>query len=178
MTRKILPFIFSILILQSCIPLRIAPNIENYKVSKGKKFKRSLPKRQMFIFEDPKDTNHFYRFVDKKFSLDNQKVYDDVPFELAGEQYFFSFYEVEIPTKTLNIGAVFADALLVQMGNNTLFEEQHTSRKGHWYIAMEVYNDIEKDCLSSEALSREIVLSYLTTLKKEYLTTYNYLYQP
>lgn len=175
---RILLFIFSISILQSCIPLRIAPKIDSHKVTKGKKFKRSLPKRQMFIFEDPKDVNHFYKFVDTKFNLDNQKVYDDVPFRLSGEQYFFSFYEVEIPTKVLNIGALFADVLLMQTGNDTMFEDQHTQRDGHWYIAVEVYSDNENDCLDEDSLFREAVLSYLTTLKEEYLTSNEYLYQP
>lgn len=176
--KRILVLSLSLIILQSCIPLRIAPNIETHKITKGKKFKRGLPKRQMFIFEDPKDVNHFYRFVDKKFDLNNENVYDDVPFRVAGEQYFFSFYEVEIPTKLLNIGAVFADALLLHSGNDTMFEEQHTKRNGHWYIAVEVYSDKENDCLTADSLFREAVLGYLTTLKQEYLTTYNYLYQP
>ena len=176
--RKILLFTSCLFILQSCIPLRIAPKIDDHKITKGKKFKRSLPERQMFIFEDPKDVNHFYRFVDTKFRLNDENVYDDLPFIVAGEQYFFSFYEVEIPNKVLNLGAVFADAILSQTDNGPLFEEKHTTRDGHWYIAMEVYSDKENDCLSENSLFREAVLSYLTTLKEEYLSTYNYLHQP
>ena len=155
--KRVLVISLSLITLQSYIPLRIAPNVETHKITRGKKFKRSLPKRQMFIFEDPKEVNHFYRFVDKKFNLNNVNVYDDVPFNVDGEQYFFSFYEVEIPTKVLNIGAVFADALLIHSGNDTMFEDEHVRRNGHWYIALEVYSDIENDCLAKDSLFREAV---------------------
>jgi hypothetical protein len=43
-------------------------------------------------------------------------------------------------------------------------------RKGNWYVAIEVYNDFEKDCLSSTSLSRTLVLNYLTTLKDDYIS--------
>lgn len=168
-------FLLIILIsVQSCIPIRIAPNIEDYKVTKGKKFKRSLPKREMFVFEDPKEINHFYHYVDTKFQLNNENVYDDVPFKINGQHYFFSFYEVEIPTKIINLGGVLVDAMLDNAGVDPVFEESYGTRNGHWYIAMEVYSDIEKDCLQSGALSRELVLKYLRALKQEYLTTHNY----
>ena len=47
-------FLFS-----SWIPLRIAANIKTDKVMVAKKFKRKLPKRHAFIFEDLKDANEF-----------------------------------------------------------------------------------------------------------------------
>ncbi len=160
--------------MQSCIPIRIAPNIDDYKVTKGKKFKRSLPKREMFVFEDPKDINHFYNYIDTKFQLNNQNVYDDIPFTINDSQYFFSFYEVEIPTKIVNLGGVIVDAMLDNAGVDPVFEESYGIRKGYWYIAIEVYSDLEKDCLQVDALSRDVVLKYLRTLKQEYLITHNY----
>lgn len=128
----------------------------------------------MFLFEDPKDAGHFYDFVDIKFGLKNENVYDDVPFIMNEATYFFSFYEVEIPTKIINLGGVFVDAMLDDAGMGPIFEDHYESRKGHWYIAMEVYSDAENDCLKPDALSREVVLKYLRTLKQEYLTTQNY----
>lgn len=59
-------------------------------------------------------------------------------------------------------------------GIGPIFDDSYGSRKGHWYIAIEVYNDLEKDCLQVDALSREAVLKYLRTLKQEYLITHNY----
>jgi len=178
--KKVGIFILFCFLIQSCIPLRIAPNIEDYKVTKGKKFKRSLPKREMFVFEDSKDANHFYDYANKKFLLDHQNVYDNIPFSTAGQQYFFSFYEVEIPNKAINLFPVFFDVFLnAALGNEDmepyLSEDSETIlRKGNWYIAIEVYNDYEKDCLHKNSLSRTSILNYLRDLKKEYLSTHNY----
>lgn len=99
--------LFLVVFSLSCIPERIAPSIDNYKLVQGKKFKKSLSKRHIFIFEDPKSADHFYHYVDTKFQLNNQNVFDDVPFEVGGEPYFFAFYEVEIPTKILNLGPTY-----------------------------------------------------------------------
>ena len=57
-------FLFS-----SCVPVRIAPSIQDYKVMKGKRFKKGLSKRYFFIFEDPKEANQFYNYVNTKFEL-------------------------------------------------------------------------------------------------------------
>lgn len=128
----------------------------------------------MFVFEDPKDIDEFYRFVDAKFHLNNQNVYDDVPFILNGAQYFFSFYETHIPDKTINLGGMVVDAMLQSADVSPVFEDNYSHRRDNWYIAVEVYSDLEKDCLAPESLSREAVLKYLRNLKFEYLTTTNY----
>ena len=165
---------------QSCIPLRIAPKIEDYKITKGSKLKRRLPKRQMFVFKDPKEANHFYDYVNTKFQLNDKQVYDDVPFMVAGKQYFFSVYEVEIKDKMLNFFPFFFDAILNKALNNDDMETYFSNdnnfvlRKGNWYLAIEVYSDFEKDCLSVNSPSRDVVLNYLRFLKNEYLTTHNY----
>ncbi|WP_273568658.1 hypothetical protein [Maribacter halichondriae] len=165
-----------LLLFQSCIPLRIAPDIDDYKVTKGKKFKRSLPKRHMFVFEDTKDADQFYQYVNIKFALNDENVFDDIPFRLKGAQYFFSFYEVEIPDKTLNLFPVlFSATLNAALGNEDEDISEPTEiRRDNFYIAIEVYSDLENDCLGIESLSREAVLKYLRTLKNEYLTTHNY----
>jgi len=171
--KRTLLLLVLLLFLQSCIPLRVAPKIEDYKVTKGDEFKKSLPEREMFVFEDPKDINHFYHYIDTKFQLNKENVYDDVPFKIDGVQYFFSFYEVEISTKKINLGGMVVDAMFGAAGIGPVVND-YAHRKGHWYIAIEVYSDTEYDCLMATSLSREAVLKYLTALKKEYLTTHNY----
>ncbi len=177
--RSLLSIVVSILFLSSCIPIRIAPNIADYKIVKGETFKRELPRREMFIFEDPKDAGHFYDYVNIKYQLKDKNVSDDVPFNIDGNLYFFSFYETEIPDKTINLIPIAFDVLLNEvLGNEEkepyLSDDAGFSRKGNWYIAIEVYRDQEKDCLTLNSLSREAVLEYLRTLKKEYLSTHNY----
>ncbi|WP_422082751.1 hypothetical protein [Ulvibacterium sp.] len=171
---RIIPFIAISFLLYSCIPLRIAPSIDDYKITKGRKFKKGLPKRKMFIFEDPKDADQFYNYVNIKFGLNDENVYDDVPFEIAGQQYFFSFYEVEIPTKTINLIPLVIDGLLDSADMDPILEDAHASRIGNWYIAIEAYADFDRDCLQENSLSREAVLKYLRAIKREYLSTHNY----
>ncbi len=79
----------------------------------------------MFVFEDPKNRDHFYNYVETKFQLNNENVYDDVPFTLNGVQHFFSFYEVEIPTKEGNLGGVLADPILDGAGMDPIFEDSY-----------------------------------------------------
>ncbi|SHI48892.1 hypothetical protein [Pseudozobellia thermophila] len=161
----------------SCIPVRVAPSIKDYKVTKGKRFKRSLSKRNFFIFEDPKEANEFYNYVNTKFQLNHVNVYDDVPFTIDGQNYFFAFYEISIPNKTLNLApALFNVAMnrLLDTEDDTYIDGQDMLRKDDWYIAIEVYSDAEKDCLSEDSLSRDSVLAYLRGLKNEYLTIHNY----
>ncbi len=163
---------------QSCIPLRIAPKIEDYKITPGKKFKRSLSKRQMFIFENPKDEHHFYNYVNTKFQLGDQNVYDDIPFEIEGEQYFFAWYEVEIADKSINLAPILFNATMSRLldsdNDDGFIDAEEVIRSGNWYLALEVYSDVEKDCLKEDTLSREVVLKYLRALKNEYLSTHNY----
>nr|WP_288931144.1 hypothetical protein [uncultured Allomuricauda sp.] len=167
--------IFVLIFLNSCIPLRIAPNIKDFKLTQGKRFKKGLPKKNVFVFEDPKDTDEFYNYVNTKFQLNDYYVDVQVPFLVQGQTFYFSFYEVEIPTKTINLIPLVLDVALNQATDmDPVFDEAHTSRVGNWYIAMEVFSDTEKDCLSDNSISREIVLSYLRELKKEYLATDNY----
>lgn len=57
--NKISILLPSMAVLRSCLPIRITPHIENYRVTKEKEFKRSLPKREVFVFENPKAANEF-----------------------------------------------------------------------------------------------------------------------
>lgn len=167
-------------ILDSCIPIRIAPNINDHKIAKGKRFKRGLPKKTMFIFEDPKNENEFYNYINTKFQLQDYYVDVEVPFEIASEKFYLSFYEVEIQDKTLNLfPAIFDVALSTAIGSEEIEpilsnDAEPILRTGNWYIAIEVFSDKEKDCLHKDSEFRTMVLPYLGQLKKEYLNTVNY----
>ena len=141
----------------------------------AKKFKRKLPKHYAFIFEDPKDANEFYNYVNTKYELHHQDVEWNVPFEIEGKLFYFSFYEVEIPDKTLNFLPFLIDAKLEQEGWSPMFEDNYVSRKGNWYLAITVSNDIIIDCLKPEYIKREAIINYLKDMRVEYLNTHNYL---
>ncbi len=178
--KKVLFFVSILFLIQSCIPLRIAPNISDYKIEKGKKFKRGLPKQQLFIFEDPKKANEFYYYVDTKYQLNSSNAYDNIPFVINNVTYYFSFYEVEIKDKHIDLlspaAAITANAALGRNGERAeIFNEDPKIRKaGNYYIAINAYDNLGKDCLDKNSLSRPLVLEYLRALKKEYLATHNY----
>ncbi|WP_042496134.1 hypothetical protein [Algibacter lectus] len=160
----------------SCIPVRIAPpTIKTDKVMVAKKFKRKLPKRQAFIFEDPKNANEFYNYVNTKHELQFQDVEFNVPFEVDGTLFYFSFHEVEIPDKTINLIPIIIDAKLDNGGNSPLFEDSYTSRQGNWYIAITVNDEAMNDCLKPNSVYKASVLKYLKQMRLEYLNTSNYL---
>lgn len=169
--RLLLIFLF----FSSCIPLRIAPEIEGDKVMKAKKFKKNLPRDYAFIFEDPKNANEFYYYVNIKYQRDHQNVEWNVPFSIDGEELFFSFYETEIPTKTLNLIPLAIDATLTNQGYDPMLEDFLISRVGNWYLVLTVSDSNMNDCLEPNYKYREKVLEYLRDLRVEYLTNQNYL---
>ena len=171
--KYILPFL-AFFLCYSCIPLRIAPTIERDKVMLAKKFKRHLPKRYAFIFEDNKEANEFYYYVDTKYQLYDQDVAFNVPFEINGKVCYFSFHEVEIPDKTLNLIPIISDGLLERKGHYPILEDAEFSREGNWYIALTVSDDKINDCLRPGHPARKKVLAYLRDLHTEYLNTSNY----
>lgn len=167
-------FLTVLILHQSCIPTRIAPRIADYKITQGKKFKKSLPNRQMFIFKDPKMANEFYNYVNTLFNLNHIDVYDNVPFMVGQTQYFFSFYEIDIPNKSINLVPLAIDAVLQSMDVDPVMDGSYQTRKGNWYIAIEVYSDTEHDCLDEKSPNRSVVSDYLQLLKNDYLAHQNY----
>lgn len=159
----------------SCIPLRIAPSIETDKVMVAKKFKRKLPKQHAFIFEDPKDANEFYNYVNTKYELLHQDVEFNVPFEIEAKPFYFSFHEVEILDKQLNLLPIVVDTALDNNNINPIFENEHVTRQGNWYLAITVLDDDMNDGLKSDYIYREKIVKYLKNLRIEYLNTQNYL---
>lgn len=128
----------------------------------------------MFIFKDPKPANEFYSFINTKLQLNDIDVNDDVPFKLNQKQYYFSFYEVEIPNKTLNLIPLVVDILFLSAELDPMMEEHYETRKGNWYVAIEVYSDMEQDCLAADSASKPAISEYFWMLKNEYLVSDNY----
>jgi len=153
--------LFVFLIFSSCIPLRIAPNIKEDKVMVAKKFKQNLPRDYAFIFEDPKDANEFYHYINTKYQRNHNNVEFNVPFWIDNEEFFLSFFEIEIPTKTINLLPIVIDAGLNSKGYDSMFENQQYSRVGNWYLVLTVTDVDMIDCLKPNHVSREKVLQFL-----------------
>lgn len=159
----------------SCIPLQIAPNIEGAKIYKGKKFKKDLPKQYVYVFEDPKDANEFYTYINAKFDIDYDITGGNVPIDIKGKKHYLTFYEVGRNTKTVNLIPVVVDAAMESKGNDPVLNDFHTSRSGSWYIALTVSDDNFNDNLKERDPDHKAILKLLDHLRNEYLYTANYL---
>jgi len=171
---KLLLLLFSLLLFTSCIPIRIAPDIKEDKIMVAKKFKRKLPKKHSYIFEDPKDADEFYNFINTKYELNHEDVEYNVPILINKNEYFLSFHEVEITTKTINLIPLAIDAGLQANDYDPLLEDSHVTRIGNWYLVLTIANSELDDCLSPTYANREEVLMFLKKMRSEYLATTNY----
>lgn len=140
----------------------------------AKKFQRKLPKETSFIFKDPKDADEFYHYINKKYSLDHKHVGLNTPFKLNGKFYYLSYNEVGKDDETLNLGLAVTDLVLQEKAGFTVFDDNYSTRKGHWYLILTVYDKDVKNCLLDKHPMRSDIINYLKNLKKEYLTTSNY----
>ena len=160
---------------QSCIPLQIAPNIKDYKITKGKKFKRKLSKHQNFIFEDPKNAGEFYRYINTKFQLADVDVDVDknISILIDNHTYFLSFREVEKSTKVLDLAPVLINRV-INGSDSSSNEVIEVTRTGEWYIALSVSDIYLNDVLNESHPERDKIIQYLSSLKNEYLRSSNY----
>tara|TARA_R100001369_G_C3310121_1_gene167184 strand:+ start:163 stop:714 length:552 start_codon:yes stop_codon:yes gene_type:complete len=159
----------------SCIPLSIAPKIDSGKIYAPKKFKKHLPYNYVYVFEDPKDANEFFNYMNAKF----QVVYDDdlgnIPIEIENNTYYLTFYEVERNTQTVNLIPMMVDAKLDQEGYSPMLEDAHVTRTGNWYIALTVTDEKLKDALNPSYKSHRNIVAYADAMRTEYLTTAEYI---
>ncbi|MEJ6791392.1 MAG: hypothetical protein QNK89_01275 [Lacinutrix sp.] len=173
--KKYLFLLVLLLLNSSCIPVKIAPEIETHKIVVAKKFKRKLPKTTAFVFNDPIDAGEFYDYLNARYNLSHLDVGANTPFKIDNTTYYLSYSETERETQTINLPFVIIDAKRDANGNSRLFEDNYSKRTGKWYILLTVYNDDLKNCLKENYPEKEKVVLYLESLRKEYLTTQNYL---
>ncbi|MGB5646929.1 hypothetical protein [Muriicola sp.] len=171
--RKIL-FLVPFFLVVSCIPFKIAPNIEDYKIVVAKRFKRDLPRQFAYVFEDKKDADEFYHFMNLKYQLGYENVELNVPVVVRGQTYFMSFYEREKTTEVANLVPILIDGILNSEGHDPILEEVHTTGNSSWYIVITVMDANFNDCLDPTFLYQKEVISYLQLLKYEYQDMHQY----
>ena len=160
--------------LVSCIPFKIAPNIDDYKISNARDFKRDLPDDYAFVFEDEKDADEFYHFINTKFQLDHLDVEFNVPIAIGNAVYYMSFYEREKTTETANLVPILIDAILEDQEMDPLLEDAYGSIRSYWYILITVVDEDFNDCLNPRHPYQQEVIKALRNLKEEYQTTHHY----
>jgi hypothetical protein len=171
--RKLI-LLCSLLLIVNCIPLKFAPKIDDYKITIAKKFKRNLPRQYAFVFEDDKEADEFYNFINMKFDLGHENVELNVPIVVNNQTYFMSFHEREKTSEVVNLVPIVIDGVLDSEGYDPVFENAYSSRNSHWYILITVMDSEFNDCLSPSFVNQKEVISSLQLLKKEYQSTHHY----
>ncbi|NRB82939.1 MAG: hypothetical protein HRU49_04070 [Winogradskyella sp.] len=173
--KKTIILLFT-LIATSCIPYKIAPKFKNkdYKIMKAKKFQRKLPNETSYIFKDPKDANEFYNYLNTKYNLNHVNVGLNTTININNSTYNLTYHEVERTDEIANVGLVVTDLVLEEKTGLTAFENNYSSRTGHWYIIITVYDESLKNCLLEKHPKHKEIVSFLRELQQEYLRTYNY----
>lgn len=159
----------------SCIPLSFAPNIKTDKVKLAKRFKRDLPKRYGFIFEDPKEADDFYTFINTKYQLPG--IDHNIPLWVAKKPLLLNIYERKRTTSTLNFVPILIDAALSAKNsdNPSFFSSFYTTHNQKWFIIITLRDLSGEDALAPTHSQRTVNLAFLRALQKEYLNTANYM---
>ena len=168
---RILPLLFII----SCIPIKIAPSLKEGKVLKAKKFVKQLGNRYVFAFEDPKNANEFYYYINAKYQVSYDDSEGNIPVIISDKKTYLTFYEINKETQTINLIPLAVDAALENKGRSPILHDVESSRSGKWYIVLTVTNEAMQDCLRPSYSSQKEVVAYLENLQKEYMSTSKYL---
>jgi hypothetical protein len=167
-------YVLLITLLFACIPTKVAPKIDTYRVQQGSKFHKNLLDHFAFIFNDPKEAYDFYNYINTVYELNHQEVDRDVPFLVNNRPYYFSFHEAERTTNFINLAPMVVDAKLEDEGFGPYLESTYESRKGYWYIVMTVFDDFGNDALHPEHPYQKEVVDYLEELRTQYINNHNY----
>ena len=159
----------------SCIPLSFAPNIKTDKVKIAKRFKRDLPKRYGFIFEDPKGVDEFYAFINTKYQLPG--IDRKIPLWVNKKPLVMNIYERRRTTSTLNFVPILIDAALSDEDSGVpgFFNSFYTTRNEKWFIIITLTDLNGQDALAPDHDKRKANLLYLRNLQKEYFNSANYM---
>lgn len=141
----------------------------------AKKFKRKLQREYTFIFEDPKQANEFYKYINTKYQRQSKDVRYNTPIQIDGTTYYLSFDEIERQTETVNLVPIVIDAALEDNNAPKLLKDAHITRSGIWYILLTVRDEGLKDGLHPNYKNRDAIIKYLKNIRVEYLNTQNYL---
>lgn len=161
---KFITFILICLLTYSCVPIQIAPQIKDYKIKKGKRFKRKLPKQQAYIFENPHGVDSFYYFFNTNYQQNDIDIAHNIAITIDHRTYYLSFFEAEKKTKILNLIPSILDSN----------DDNEISSIEKRYIVLMVRDVHFNDALKKGYRERDKVTAYLSKLKTSYISSITY----
>lgn len=135
----------------------------------AEKFDKSLTKDYALIFEDPKDEEEFFYFINSRYDIIETNDQLIIPFYINNETFFLSYAEVEKSSKTINFVPILLDGILASKGMDPWFESLESTRTGRWFLVLTVTDINNADCLDPKHLSHKSVLDTVRNLKYAYL---------
>ena len=144
----------------SCITVKKAPKIEDYKILDGKQFqKRNFTENTAFIFQNDLKMIDFRSFLADRYQLSSFKrtmripvLIDSLPFELF-------VFTPEIKQQKVN----FIGAIISKDPEDITMDEETFD-----YVGISVSRIDDTDCLSERSIYHNLVRRYLEDLKDEY----------
>ena len=172
---RLFVYLCIVVVSTSCIPLSFAPNIKTDKVKLAKRFKRDLPRQYAFIFEDPKEADEFFTFINTKYKLPG--IDQRITLWIDKKPLHLNIYERKRTTRTLNLVPIFVDAALAAKKDDSynFFSSFYTTRKEKWFIILTLSDLSGKDALAPTHPHQAANLAFLRALQKEYVNTANYM---
>ncbi|WP_340200990.1 hypothetical protein [Ascidiimonas sp. W6] len=148
------------LIISSCVTIKKAPAIDDYRVMKGKEFqKKNFTSQTAFIFQNDLKMIDFRSFLAEKYDLHSFKstmripvVFEDISFELF-------VFTPEKKEQKIN----FINAIISKNADDISVDESTYD-----YVAISVSRIDDADCLSETSIYHKLVLRYLEDLKDTY----------
>ncbi|XLS29248.1 hypothetical protein ACJD0Z_00160 [Flavobacteriaceae bacterium M23B6Z8] len=153
--------LFLILLLSfSCVTIKKAPEIEDYKVLDGRQFqKRNFTDRTAFVFQNDLKMVDFRGFLADKYELSSFKSTARIPVEIDNISFELFVFTPEIKQQKINfIGAII----------NKNPEDVTIDEETYDYVGISVSREDDLDCLSENSIYHNLVRRYLENLKDEY----------
>ncbi len=171
--KKLVLWILPLLI-TSCIPVKNAPEIKDYKIVVAKRFNKDLPRKYAFVFEDEKQADEFYRFLYWKLGRINADIEVNLPLQVGETTFYMSFHERPRRSFVVNLIPLFIDAVLISQDQGPMLEEAYAWEGESWYILITVADAALEDCLNPTYPRQQEVVATLKKLKDEYENTHHY----
>ena len=158
--KRILFFLMTFLILQSCIGAKAGYQIDDYYVSENGKEVLGTKPLNAFIFENNLKNLPFEQFLAVKFKLDSYLTRD---FWITIDNnrvklLIYDYAEFDKYFGTANFAAVDQENIANIVGGQPKF------------IAISMINDSNEDCLSEKSIFQNMAVNYLKKLKDEYIS--------
>lgn len=158
--KRILFFLMTFLMLQSCIGAKAGYQIDDYYVSENGKEVLGTKPLNAFIFENNLKNLPFEQFLAVKYKLDSYLT-RDFWITIDNNRYkllIYDYAEFDKYFGTANFAAVDQENIANIVGGQSKF------------IAISIINDANEDCLSDKSIFQNMAINYLKKLKGEYIS--------